>query len=110
VSAKPKKRSHALSQANRVALASSVAEETCDKPAALMARHSHQGEFVPVCHEHAEQAVERTADAGKKKVPKGAAGDNRDDLLPLHRRPLTAVERESNLRCLTHLLGAQIDA
>jgi predicted subunit of tRNA(5-methylaminomethyl-2-thiouridylate) methyltransferase len=110
VSAKTKKKGGALSQASRAALADSVAEETCDKPAALMARHGHQGEFVPVCLEHADAAVERTADAGKQKMSKEAAGANRDDRLPLHRRALTAVETEMNLRCLNHLLGAQINA
>jgi hypothetical protein len=95
-----------------------TASEKCDKPAALMARHSHQGEFVPVCERHGDAAVERSADAGKKRLPKGTGKDaaaairqaNHDDELPLHRRPLTAVESESNLKCLNHLLGAQIDA
>jgi hypothetical protein len=95
-----------------------TATEKCDQPAALMARHGHQGEFVPVCERHGEAAIARSQAAGKKAIPKGTkkddaaalAGANRDDELPLHRRPLTAVESESNLRCLNHLLGAQINA
>jgi hypothetical protein len=109
VSSKTGRKSSAK-RASREDLADSVAHEKCDQPAALMARHGHQGEFVPVCEEHAETAVERSAEAGKQRMSKEAAGANRDDRLPLHRRPLTAVESESNLRCLNHLLGAQIDA
>jgi hypothetical protein len=104
---KPKSRSRVVSTS-----------EKCDQPAALMARHAHQGEFVPVCERHGDAAVLRSTDAGKKPLPKGTTKDaaaairraNQDDELPLHRRPLTPVERESNLKCLNHLLGAQIDA
>jgi hypothetical protein len=122
VSATDKKPSHApRSRAPRkVDLASlkKAATEKCNNPAALMARHGHQGEFVPVCEEHAEAAIERSASAGKKPIPKGTkkheaaaySFGNKDDELPLHRRPLTAVESESHLRCLNHLLGAQINA
>jgi hypothetical protein len=81
VSATDKKPSHApRSRAPRkVDLASlkKAATEKCNNPAALMARHGHQGEFVPVCEEHAEAAIERSASAGKKRSRKGRKSTRR---------------------------------
>jgi hypothetical protein len=83
----------------------------CDKPATAGVKLG-SGPDVPACDEHIAAARALSAKAGKKPVPKGLSkaeaaaftGANRDDVIPIHVRPLTAVERESEVACFNHLI------
>lgn len=88
-----------------------MTKENCDKPATAGVKLG-DSESVPACEGHIEHARARSVKAGKRAMPKGLskadaaafAGANRDDKLPVLVRPLTAVERASEVGCFYHLI------
>lgn len=87
--------------------------EKCAEPPVVMVKLGDK-DWAPACENHLADAREASAAAGKKPPPKGASktalaahsAANRDDVLPIHVRPLTSVERQMEPPCLISSLGA----
>jgi hypothetical protein len=58
-------------------------------------------DWTPSCHADMERARAKSARAGQRK----AKGVPATDILPIHVRPLSDIEKASKLRCLISTLG-----
>lgn len=86
--------------------------EKCDKPATGAIKIGNMGEFAPACADHIEKHRQRSANAGKKPLPKGVTkaqtaqivGANRDDEIPVFVRGLSEIEKANSPVCCNHLI------